>query len=223
MKQNFFALSASPFLIGLLLLGIRAGAGTDFQLPIRLHHQEHSLSCEAASLKMLLASIGVQVTEDEIIRQMPFDTTPKRAGIWGDPDTAFVGDINGEMGVTGYGIHAKGLSIVASRWAKPTVIENGSIGLLTQFLLQKHPVLIWGYGDSNKKVKWRTPSGKLITAMDDEHVRVVYGFRGNVEAPTHFYLLDSQHGLLNWSAQKLLDNWSISGRSALVLEKLTTQ
>ena len=65
----------------------------DVQLPIRFHRQEHSLSCEVATLKMALQAHGVEVPESELVKNLAYDPTPKRNGVWGDPHKGFVGDI----------------------------------------------------------------------------------------------------------------------------------
>src|SRR4051812_39677798 len=68
-------------------------------LSVTWHRQEHALSCEIAALKMALSNYGLDIPESELIARLPF-TGPK-----GDPSVAFVGDINGRMGTSGYGVY----------------------------------------------------------------------------------------------------------------------
>src|SRR5262245_35642970 len=63
-------LSRSPIVvyelgrINTLLLGRGRVAGLHLiRLPVVYHHQEHSLSCEVASLQMGLSAIGINVSE----------------------------------------------------------------------------------------------------------------------------------------------------------------
>lgn len=77
---------------------------------VPFHRQEHSLSCEAASLKMMLAAKGMDVSESDIISKIPFGP------MWSDSDLVFVGDINGRQFVNGYGIHWDALANVARNY-----------------------------------------------------------------------------------------------------------
>ena len=94
-------------------LAVPSSAPLPVVLPVTYHHQEHALSCEAAAL-VVLDYYGLGVSEADILKKMPVDRTPHANGVWGDPDEAFVGDVDGEMGSTGYGIHWKALSRLAS-------------------------------------------------------------------------------------------------------------
>ncbi|MFH1575890.1 MAG: Ig-like domain-containing protein, partial [Candidatus Nealsonbacteria bacterium] len=67
--------------------------------------QKYSLSCEVASLKMALSAKGINVSEDQIMTKIGYDPTPHENGVWGDPNVAFVGDIDGKICDTGYGVH----------------------------------------------------------------------------------------------------------------------
>jgi hypothetical protein len=64
-------------------------------LPALFHKQEHALSCEAATLKMALSVFGADVSESEILKYLPYDKTPKKNGVWGDPNKGFVGKVDG--------------------------------------------------------------------------------------------------------------------------------
>ena len=68
-------------------------------LAVPYHRQEYTLSCEIASLMMALNYKGVKITEKELIEQLPIsDPGPRHQNnIWGDPDSGFVGNINGAM------------------------------------------------------------------------------------------------------------------------------
>src|SRR4051812_17592599 len=44
-----------------------ASASASVRLPVKYHHQERELSCEAAALTMVLRYYGVPVTEAEVI------------------------------------------------------------------------------------------------------------------------------------------------------------
>ncbi|MGH7747113.1 MAG: hypothetical protein ACREQ5_20510, partial [Candidatus Dormibacteria bacterium] len=74
--------------------------------------QSHALDCEAAALVAALAARGVSVSQDWVLGQIGADARqPVRDASghilrWGDPNTTFVGDVDGsEPRDTGYGVY----------------------------------------------------------------------------------------------------------------------
>lgn len=200
-----------------LSAGIIGQPKPTFELAVKFHKQEHSLSCEAATLKMVLDFYGLNVSESEIIKKMPFDPTPKNNGVWGDPDKGFVGNIDGRMPSTGYGIHWKPLAETARNWRGAEIIEGGLAGDLTRHLLAGRPVIVWGYLGRGRPLSWQTPDGKKVSAINGEHTRVVYGFRGSPENPDGFFLMDPTYGAMYWEKNVFLRNWDAFGRSGIVV------
>jgi len=209
---------ALPFLLfSPFSTGHAQPAPNELVLPVRYHHQEHSLSCEAAALKTVLDYYGMQVTEDEILKRMPFDTTPHERGIWGDPNVAFVGDVDGQMGVNGYGIHSQALQRVSSHWRRTALIRGGRVEELTAHLEQRRPVIVWGYERNREALRWKTKDGRPVEAIAGEHTRVVYGFKGDARAPAGFYVMDPLSGPRYWDTRAFLENWDSLGRTGIVL------
>lgn len=189
------------------------------KLPVPYFQQEHSLSCEIACLKMALNYQGNKVGEPELIKLLPVDATQKGKGVWGDPNQGFVGDIDGEMGVNGYGVYWEPIAQVGEHWRKTQVLEAGSVQDLTANLLAKRPIVIWGCSSKGriKKIDWNTPSGKKISAIDGEHARVVTGFAGDAQNPEVFFILDPIFGELVWSKEELEKNWQSLGNHGVVV------
>lgn len=187
------------------------------QLNVLFHKQEHSLSCEMAALKMVLDYYGHNVPESKLIEFMPKDVTPRQNGIWGDPDMGFVGDIDGKMGVDGYGIHWKPLSALAENWGETEIIENGLASDLTHHITLGHPIIVWGYMGRGLRIKWKTPDGKSVNVINGEHTRVVYGFKGDPQNPEGFLVLDPMYGPAYWEKDKFMRNWDGFGRSGVVV------
>jgi hypothetical protein len=111
--------------IGMLFLAVwwspHSGRVEEHKLPLVFLKQERELSCEASALRMALRFQGVDLSESELVARMPFDRTPRTRhspaalDVWGDPDQGFVGDMDGKMGETGYGIHWNGVAALARR------------------------------------------------------------------------------------------------------------
>ncbi len=189
------------------------------KLPVPYSHQEHTLSCEIACLKMALNYQGAQVSERELIELLPFDATQNDKGVWGDPNQGFVGDIDGEGGVNGYGVYWEPIAQVGRHWRKTQILEAGSVQDLTANLVAKRPIVIWGYSGNGvfKKIDWNTPSGERVSAISGEHARVVTGFAGDRQRPEVFFVLDPIFGELVWSSEELEKNWQSLGNHGVVV------
>jgi uncharacterized protein YvpB len=203
--------------VGALVVAATPAQAQQVKVPIEFHRQEHSLSCEVATLKMALATHGITMSETELITALPFDPTPKRPGIWGDPNQGFVGSIDGRMLRTGYGVYWDPIAKLGNRYAHTDVLRHGSASQLAGHVAEGNPVIIWGYYGSGAAHTWQTERGTAINAIDGEHTRVVYGFDGPHHAPTHFYLMDPSAGRLIWTTEKLMQNWSSLNHMGVVV------
>lgn len=191
-------------------------------LDVPFHRQERALSCEAATLRMALAYRGVVVTERELLEAIGVDPAPRvrqEDGMmtWGDPDEAFVGDVDGKMGTTGYGVHARPIGRVAGRYRRAEVISGASAQVIVDAIDAGNPVISWGHIGRGAPIRWRTLGGKTVTAVNGEHTRVVIGYVGPSDAPTGFIMLDPIYGRQFWSLDAFLRNWEPLGRTAVIV------
>jgi uncharacterized protein YvpB len=187
-------------------------------LNVRLDYQDRALSCEAAALKMALAAQRVSVSETAIMKRVGFDPTPRRNGVWGDPNRAFVGNINGRQNTTGYGVHWAPIALAGQHWRKTTVITNGKLTDLTEALNAGHAVVVWGTMGRAYRDQWKTPEGTTIRAWKGEHARTLIGYIGTPEKPTRFILNDPVNGRLTWTAATMSANWATFNNSAVVVQ-----
>ncbi len=187
-------------------------------LNIAWDRQDRALSCEAAALKMALAGKGVRVSEDDIMARVGYDPTPRTPGGWGDPDVAFVGEINGAQNTTGYGVHWDPIARAASAWRPARVVSGISLQEAARQLEAGNPIVIWGVQGAAYADPWVTPAGRTINAWKGEHARTLIGFRGSVDNPTSFIINDPIAGRLTWSAAKLRSDWSKFGFHGVVVE-----
>lgn len=178
------------------------------KLPVKFHRQEHSLSCEIAALKMALNFKGVDVSENDLLAQLPFDPTPKDGNIWGDPDKGFVGDIDGRMPATGYGVHWGPINHLANQYRPSEIIVGWSPTQVAHELSSGNPIIMWGVaGNRPRRIYWNTPDGKLVRAALIEHTRVITGFTGPVTKPTGFYTMDPIYREIYYPVGKFYKNW----------------
>lgn len=190
------------------------------RLNVPTYSQKYNLSCEFADMSMLLAYRGIKKTEDELIAQTPFDKTPHVGDIWGDPDTGFLGDVNGIWFGTGYGAYHPVISAVLNKY-RPTETHVGwDIKSLATELKAGNPAFIWGCSTCNKPTSWVTNEGKKIYAYEHYHSFVVTGFSGNVNNPLSFIVKDSRPGKgeVTLSKNEFLKKWSAFNNTAVVVK-----
>jgi uncharacterized protein YvpB len=190
------------------------------KLEVPFRKQKHALSCEIASLLMALNYKGVNVTENELIQQLPVsDPGPRnRNNIWGDPNLGFVGNIDGSMPNTGYGVYEQPIYDLAAKYRSAKIITDGTLADLIKELTNGNPIVIWGVVvGRSKDISWKTPEGKIIIAQLDEHARTLIGFTGNSDNPQLLILLDPVYGEIRLSVKDFLKNWSLLKKKAVVI------
>ncbi len=188
-------------------------------LDIQFHHQRHSLSCEIASLKMALVYKGVSIKESDLLTLLPFSDYGSRkfGNIWGDPEVGFVGNIDGLMPNTGYGVYEIPIQNLASIFRPSEIINDFSLDELLTELDNGNPILVWGNVATGQDISWYTREGKYIKAIYGEHVRVMMGYTGTHEYPTSIILMDPFQGELHWTVQRFLNNWRKMQNRAVVI------
>ncbi len=186
-------------------------------LDVPFYKQEHALSCEVAALRMALAGVDVEIEESELIRLLPFDTTPKRRGVWGDPNVGFVGDIDGKMLVDGYGVYAEPIRDLGGQWRRTAILAKPTAVAITNAVANRAPVIVWGYFGGGARYTWKTPEEKTITAISAEHARVVIGFAGEQENPEGFFVIDPKYGQQYWKIGEFMENWDALDRMHVVV------
>ncbi|MEK7640247.1 MAG: Ig-like domain-containing protein [Patescibacteria group bacterium] len=188
------------------------------RLAVPYHRQDYKLSCEVATLVMALRYRGVDIGEQPLIDAIGFDPTPKKNGVWGDPDVAFVGDINGQQPGTGYGVYAAPIAKAGGTY-RPSRVMTGAT--LEEVLIQVqtgNPVIVWGNASTGKRVDWKTQTGKTVRAITGEHTRVVIGFVGSVSNPSTIVTLDPLFGEKRFTRAAFLADWALLGNMAVVVE-----
>lgn len=163
------------------------------------------LSCEATSLRVALTKFGVSATESEIMTHVTYDTplvkecsdgSPvKRRStdssyykkyycetgnlVWGNPDVGFVGNINGSMLGTGWGVNPGPVTTAAKIYRPDSYNATGVpyTQLITE--IQKgNPVLFW-FADAtktkNRGYSWVDKNGIPVFGVWN-HVRTAVGY-----------------------------------------------
>lgn len=184
-------------------------------LPIAAFRQTRKQSCEAAALKMALAYRSIQTDEAELTKRFGYNPSTRNlaTNVWGDPDQAFVGSIDGKQDYTGYGVYAGPVAKAAVSFGRNAEALHGvSPQQIAAELADGNPVIAWGWNKKSVADSWKTPSGKTIKAWKGEHARLVYGFTGSIDHPTGFYLNEPASGTqLYWTTDQLSANLNVFG------------
>lgn len=219
-KQMRFSIGAITIgLVSAVFLGLPHHAFASKVLPVKFDAQDAPLSCEVASLKMALTYKGVSVSEDALMQHVGYDTTRRRGATWGDPNNGFVGLLHGFQDVTGYGVYWDPIAKAAQAFRPARAIKHWGIHNLTSAIDAGNPVVIWGTYTTNPQYDpWKTPDGKLIQAWHGEHTRVVIGYLGSAQNPTHMVLMDPVRGKLTWTIAQLKANWAHFAYSGVLVQ-----
>ncbi len=187
---------------------------------VPFHRQEHALSCEIASLKMALGYYGVEVSESELISQLRVDTQTRRqpGNIWGDPEKGFVGDIDGEMPNSGYGVYEEPIAEVANKYRIAKPFKQALLEDILNAVAEKHPVIVWVPLAGGYDISWTTPEGKTIPAVYGEHARVLIGFSGTINEPKDLFFLDPVYGEIRVSKKEFVKGWNLLYNRAVIVE-----
>lgn len=199
-----------------------ATAGDSAFVQVPYIKQKYTLSCEFASMEMVLKYFGkTDIDQDMLIAKVGFadPIKPRFEGekmIWGDPDKGFVGDVNGWFydrkngikGATGWGISTVPVVKVMSEFFPRTYSQKGSLGSLRANLKNGNPVMIWHVTDEafTQSTVFYTPEGKMYT-LRQYHVAVVVGYSVDTNGVVTYTINDPDAGVLTVSEEKLERMW----------------
>jgi uncharacterized protein YvpB len=160
-------------------------AGTiSLQAPII--KQDLALDCESAALQVALAVKNIYVPQNTIFYSLPQQPQPPQMGAdgypvrWGDPYTAFVGDVNGyEPSFTGYGVYYPPIVAAAEHFGATAVGHTGwTVAEIVAQLREGNSVVVWLTSDFKAHAPryWTAWDGRRIPWAVGEHAVPVIGF-----------------------------------------------
>lgn len=174
-------------------------------------------NCEAASLQILLATLGVrrdQLTlQGELPRSGPLDPVGSGpSAVWGDPRDGFVGRPDGSGPAGGFGVYQGPIAQVAQRNGRTLRDLTGStVGTLLGELRAGHAVMAWVALSQGPYGHWRSPSGQPVAVNFGEHAVVLVGV-----GPNGLTVKNPLQGTTEvWSLARFSSSWPALGRRAL--------
>jgi uncharacterized protein YvpB len=148
--------------------------------------QDLALDCEAAALQVALAVQHITVPQDQIYAGLPQDLRSPTLGPdgyparWGDPFSAFVGDVHGyEPSFTGYGVYYPPIVTAADRYGARADGHTGwTIAEVIAQLRAGNSVIIWLTSDFKAHTPryWTAWDGRHIPWAIGEHAVPVIGY-----------------------------------------------
>jgi uncharacterized protein YvpB len=162
-------------------------------LNVPIVKQDMNLDCESAALAAAMQYQGIAITQNQVFNQLPVDLQPAvvvdgQLVHWGDPYTAFVGNVNGsEEAYTGYGVYYPQIAQVASGRGLTTTAGGGwSWASLLSQLEAGNPVVVW--------VPWHLLpvyvtsytafDGRSVWFSNQEHAQVLIGYNATNDTIT---------------------------------------
>ncbi len=163
------------------------------RLPVGTQRMQMPLDCEAASLTIALASVGVHTTQQYVQAHFPTDTRAPMLGAnglpskWGDPYTDFVGHVMGsEPGsnphwttYAGWGAYAPVVAREAEALGVPVAAQltGWNPQALYAAVEAGHPVLVWSTVNYSSQIArtWTAWDGRVIPWTQAGHVVVLMG------------------------------------------------
>jgi len=146
--------------------GSASSDSASFWVPV--HQQEHSLSCEYASLQIATAALGNEIHEDRFIPVV---------GKHANPHYGFRGNIDADyiFGTDDYGVYPEALAKALPTFGFTGEVFYGGTETLKAHLRAGTPVVVWidlGYDTSFTMMI----EGEPVTMAPRSHVVVAYGF-----------------------------------------------
>src|ERR1700691_4201453 len=170
-----------------------AAQAASFRLPEGTQRMQMPLDCEATSLTIALASVGVHTTQQYVQDHFPVDTRAPVLGAnglpaeWGDPYKDFVGHVMGsEPGsnphwteYAGWGAYAPVVAAEAKALGVPVAAQltGWNPQALYAAVEAGHPVLVWttvNYVSETART-WTAWDGRIIPWTEAGHVVVLMG------------------------------------------------
>ncbi len=231
----------SGFLLGVTVVNgdaLSLESATSIMLPYPpRYQQEYTASCEAASMHIGLAMIGQQISEQQLLDELPVDRRAPhygRDGVvirWGNPYMAFVGNVaRGDMWpLQGYGVYAQPILTLLLHSYHLTASYGGAGWTQEDVrvaLSEGHPVIAWVpklslYNNAQTFIRhtWIAWDGTPVPWNEWEHTQVVVGY--DARGP-FLYNTDSarySHGqwLWHYTWAQFQRGWDVLGDQAVVI------
>ncbi len=159
-------------------------------------HPQYLTGCESIALHILLNYYGIDVSIDDIIKDLPKGELPFEVNgvLYGsNPEKVFVGD---PSNLSSYGVYNKPIAEVANKYKKGAVAKNNvSIEDIQRIIYYGNPVIAWTNITEKiadiviSKTWYDMDTFEKVNWISGEHAVVVYGYDQD-----NFYISNPYNG-----------------------------
>ena len=162
--------------------------------------QQYSLDCEIRSALDWAAFYGFHINEEDFLKRLPKSD---------DPDSGFVGSLNGYLGQLpprSYGVHAEPIaSVLRSFRVNAQAVKGFSWDDLKKEILANRPVITWvvNYPYTIESRQYTASNGHTTTVARFEHTWIITGYNSwsvRVVDSEYTYQMDINDFLSRWAA-----------------------
>ncbi|MGL5676794.1 MAG: C39 family peptidase [Cellulosilyticaceae bacterium] len=188
-------------------------------VPVLNQHPELPTGCEATALTMVLKYYGVNITKEQVARDMPKASRPvyRDGKLRGEtPNKAFIGD---PFSKNGFGVFSPVILNMIESYL-PGRSENlggGSFDKVYKALDEGRPVMTWttiGLSEPSENSRWYTTAGETVVWKVPEHAVVVVGYDDK-----YIYVNDPYSGTQKKRDKNLfVKRWEQMGRQAVAVK-----
>ncbi|MFC1780554.1 Ig-like domain-containing protein [Patescibacteria group bacterium] len=194
-----------------------------FTLNVPQYRQTHTFTCNVTAAAMVLSYKGASSSEMGVYNGIAKDNTAcTKSGTtityWGNPNTGYVGDINGGGDCGGYGVYWSPVSAyMSSRGVSNRIYSGWNVSGLAKEVEKGNPAVIWGQNGwaSPTWRSWNSPTGQ-VNALNGMHSEVVVGFIGSSDNPTHIITNDPWRGRRTVTVGQFNAVWGYFNYTAVV-------
>lgn len=169
-----------------------------------------TLDCEARSAVDWARYFGVMIDENEFIDQIPLSD---------DPESGFVGDINGAMGQLppdGYGVYPPPVaSVLRAYGLNAKAVKDFSFDDLRREISNDRPVIVWivNLPFEIEVSSYTASNGNTVPVAPFEHTWMVTGY--NLSTVT---VVDSEW-TYNVKLETFLERWAVFNNRAIIMQE----
>ncbi|MGL4344035.1 MAG: C39 family peptidase [Cellulosilyticaceae bacterium] len=187
-------------------------------VPIMNQHPNMPTGCEATALTMLLRYYGVEVSKEQIAKDMPKgEFYYKNGKTYGPhPAEAFLGS---PFSKSGFGVYAPVMMKMAEDYLPGRVedLTGKDFDELLKCIDESRPVMIWATINMipvKLTRSWYTSNGELFTWKGNEHALVMVGYDDE-----YVYMNDPYTGQREkYSKKTVMNRWNSMGKQAFAIK-----
>lgn len=171
------------------------------------HKQALSLSCEARAAADWAAYFGLTIDEQEFFSRLPTSD---------NPETGFVGDVNGDWGhlpPDAYGVYAGPVAGLLKTYGAKAEADRGlTWDDLKKEIAEGRPVMVWVVGHlwKGEPVAYTASDGQTTTVARYEHTVLLIGY-----TDTRAVVVDGEN-TYSRPQETFLQSWSVLGNMAIL-------